>query len=208
MQAMAVLLLEMAYEGKHLKNEKADLIGCIKKLILWLRTMGVNDPVAARAYQVVWRILKTCSPSLQSQANELLADAGDAPHQARPSQGFRKPMKQPHAGIWQTPYFDNPSLATPRAVDPRLFQQRTVDPFPGAQSGTFEDFTADQALYPPAFGNPFVTSFDEGAPVVNLENLWTGPGSTGSSEIDFFNMNLYPNAHDLQPTMPPDLNQE
>ena len=53
MQSVPVLLLEMAYGENHLKDEKADIITCNKKMIKWLRAMQVNDPIAARAYHVV-----------------------------------------------------------------------------------------------------------------------------------------------------------
>jgi hypothetical protein len=74
MQAMAVLLLEMAYEHKHLKEEKFDIATCIKRMIRWLHAMRENDPVASRAYDVVYKILKSCVPKLQDQVRDIMAD--------------------------------------------------------------------------------------------------------------------------------------
>lgn len=195
MQSMAVMLLEMAYEGKHLKDEKVDLVACIKKLICWLRAMSIHDPVADRAYRVVYRILRQCTPSLQKQANELLADEGKPPQQDRNSRDFHQSTKQPPSGLWQAQDFPE---ATPTALDPRLSQQPTANSFPVDSSGAYEEFASDQAMLPQMFGNPFVTSFDQGAPVVNMQNLWMAQRPTGQFNMDFFDMSIYQNPQQMQ----------
>ncbi|KAE8837832.1 hypothetical protein PTNB73_04160 [Pyrenophora teres f. teres] len=166
MQTMAVLLLEMAYEGKHLAEEKPDIITCIKKMIRWLRAMQVNDPVAARAYDVVYKILNTCAPALREQVKELVADDQDqVPPPPPPHSAHRQNSTQrPQPDLWnasddtELPQEASQSLAPP-------FQQQFADPLypyhlPEHQSTSF------------AFGNPFVTSFDQGMPLVDIQNLW------------------------------------
>jgi hypothetical protein len=62
----------MAYANNNKETPNPNIIGSIKKLIRWLRALQYNDSVAARAYQVVWKILKAVAPELQAKANELL----------------------------------------------------------------------------------------------------------------------------------------
>ncbi|KAF1849131.1 uncharacterized protein K460DRAFT_280163 [Cucurbitaria berberidis CBS 394.84] len=200
MQSMAVLLLEMAYEGKNLTNDKPDLVASIKKLLSCLRVMQVKDPVAARALQVVWRILKTCAPSLHSQANELLADEIGSPLQGQPSQDFHKSRKQTQQAPWQAPDFSNSPIGNPAALDPRLFQPQTTDPLSDEQSGVYQSFAPDPVQLPQVFGHPFVTSFDQGAPIVDMQKLWADPTSEGQFNMDFFDMNMYQRQQHTQQT--------
>ncbi|CAO2653872.1 Nn.00g106050.m01.CDS01 [Neocucurbitaria sp. VM-36] len=198
MQSMAVLLLEMAYRGEHLKDEKMDLVECIKKLIRWLRAMQIHDLVAARAYQVVWRILKTCAPSLQSQANELLAEEPESAHQSPPVQPFYTSTKQPYSEPWQPPYYADSQTGDPAALDPRLLQQESLNPLSVDQYDMLPYSTTDPVRLPQAFGNLFVTSFDQGAPVVNMQNLWPPQKIEGYYNMPFFDMNLYQNQQNMQ----------
>ncbi|KAI4667152.1 uncharacterized protein J4E79_001836 [Alternaria viburni] len=151
MQSVAVLLLEMAYEGKHLKDERDDILTCIKKMIRWLRAMKVSDPVAARAHDVVYKILNTCAPALREQVKELIAD--DTGWTSRPAKPTRS---APQSASWEEmpPNFP-PPLSQDHFMDPLL-----PYPLPEQQPTSF------------AFGNPFMTNFDQGVPLVDMQQLW------------------------------------
>lgn len=151
MQSVAVLLLEMAYEGKHLKDERDDILTCIKKMIRWLRAMKVSDPVAARAHDVVYKILNTCAPALREQVKELIAD--DTGWTSQPAKPTRS---APQSTSWEEmpPNFP-PPLSQDHFMDPLL-----PYPLPEQQPTSF------------AFGNPFMTNFDQGVPLVDMQQLW------------------------------------
>jgi hypothetical protein len=183
MQTMAVLLLEMSYEGKQLKEEKADLIQCIKKMIAWLRAMRVNDPVAARAYDVVFKILKTCAPILQEQVKSLLADDKGSdypPH--RPSEP-QNSVAEPSSDHWDHLGYTGYPSASQEGFPPQSLQEPLRDPlysYPpaGQQPATF------------AFGNPFFTNFDQGVPLTDLQNLWWHTAPVGGPNMDSSEMVL------------------
>lgn len=162
MQSVAVLLLEMAYEGKHLKDERDDILTCIKKMIRWLRAMKVSDPVAARAHDVVYKILNTCAPALREQVKELIAD--DTGWTSRPAKPTRS---APQSASWEEmpPNFP-PPLSQDHFMDPLL-----PYPLPEQQPTSF------------AFGNPFMTNFDQGVPLVDMQQLWWQ--SAPLSHLDF-----------------------
>ena len=203
MQAMAVLLLEMAYRDNDVKNSDPSMTESIKKLIRWLRAMQHDDPVAARAYHVIWKILKGCAPALQSQANDLLAlDEKPNPQ----PQGPRGPQStfnaQETKQALRRGYYYDPMDAT-GAFDPQPFQQQPLDDLAGYQDGLHTFFPPDEHLTPMAFGNPFYTSFDQGAPVVNMQDLWgtTEPSSAFDSGVA--NLNISQNRNEGQ--MDPDI---
>ncbi|CAI9629556.1 unnamed protein product [Alternaria burnsii] len=166
MQALAVLLLEMAYEGKHLKDEKADILACIKKMIRWLRAMKANDPVAARAHDVVYKILNTCAPVLREQVKELVDDDNNWTSQpARPARSGASPTFQSQSTSWDTPSGTGYSEEMPPNYPPPLSHDHFVDPLLQYPLST-------QQLTPSTFGNPFFTSFDQGVPIVEMQQLW------------------------------------
>ncbi|KAI1529248.1 hypothetical protein PtrSN001C_009138 [Pyrenophora tritici-repentis] len=151
---MAVLLLEMAYEGKHLAEEKADIITSIKKMIRWLRAMRVNDPVASRAYDVVYKILNTCAPALREQVKELVADDQDQAPQPPHSAHLRNSTLRSQPDLWNTPDVTDFLQEASQGLALPPFQQQFAGPlypyhWSEHQSTSF------------AFGNPFVTSFDQ-----------------------------------------------
>ncbi|RMZ69507.1 fungal specific transcription factor domain-containing [Pyrenophora seminiperda CCB06] len=161
MQAMAVLLLEMAYEGKHLADEKADIITCIKKMMRWLRAMQVSDPVAARAYGVVYKILNTCAPALRAQVKELIADDQDQGHQ---SSYPRNSMLPSQSELWNASDDTGFSQEASQSFVPPPLQQQYMDPLYPSHVPEFQSTSF-------AFGNPFVTNFDQGMPLVDMQNL-------------------------------------
>ncbi|KAG9186065.1 hypothetical protein G6011_02621 [Alternaria panax] len=184
MQALAVLLLEMAYEGKHLKDEKADIIACIKKMIRWLHAMKVNDPVAARAHDVIYKILNTCAPALREQVKELVADDIDWVSQpSHPSRSGASSTANPQSASWNAPGSSVYSQEMPPNYPPPLSHDHFMDPLlpyavPGSQP------------MPYAFGNPFTTSIDQRVPMVDMQHLWW-------HSAPFTNLGLNPSEMDL-----------
>ncbi|KAI4622305.1 hypothetical protein J4E83_005047 [Alternaria metachromatica] len=179
MQSLAVLLLEMAYEGKHLKDEREDIMGCIKKMIRWLRAMKANDPVAARAHDVVYKILNTCAPALREQVKELIADDTEWTSQpAQPARSARPSTFTSQSTSWDATGAAGYSQELPPNFPPPLSEAHFMDPLlsypmPAQQPTSF------------AFGNPFMTSFDQGVPLIDMQQLWW-------QSAPLSNLGLYP----------------
>lgn len=183
MQALAVLLLEMAYEGKHLKGEKADILACIKKMIRWLRVMKASDPVAARAHDVVYKILNTCAPALREQVKELVADDNDWTSQPTQPAHSGASTFYPQSTSWDTPSGTGYSEEMPPNYPPPLSHDHFVDPL-------LQYPLPMQQPTPFTFGNPFFTSFDQGAPIVEMQQLWWQSAPFSYLDWDASGMNL------------------
>jgi hypothetical protein len=176
MQTMAVLLLEMAYEGKHLKEEKESIIQCLKKMIAWLRAMQVNDPVAARAYAVVFKILKTCAPALREQVRSLFEDDLDSEFPTQDAAASQDSMKG-SSSDWDQMGFANYPSGNHEGCPPLIYQEPSMDPL-------YPYPPAEQQPMAYAFGNPFFTSFDQGAPLIDMQSLWWQSVSSGDTSIE------------------------
>ncbi|CAN9480850.1 unnamed protein product [Alternaria alternata] len=196
MQALAVLLLEMAYEGKHLKDEKADILACIKKMIRWLRAMKANDPVAARAHDVVYKILNSCAPVLREQVKELIDDDSNWTSQpAQPARSGASSTFQSQSTSWDTPSGTGFSEEMPPNYPPPLSHDHLVDPLLQYPLPT-------QQPTPSTFGNPFFTSFDQGVPIVEMQQLWWHSAPFSNLDWDASEMNLSQQQqmhHQMQP---------
>ncbi|KAI4947324.1 hypothetical protein J4E91_006676 [Alternaria rosae] len=184
MQSLAVLLLEMAYEGKHLKDEREDIMACIKKMIRWLRAMKANDPVAARAHDVVYKILNTCAPALREQVKELIADDTVWTSQsAQPARSGGSSTFTSPSSTWNAPGATGYSQEMPPNFPPPLSQDHFMDPLlqyplPVQQPTSF------------AFGNPFMTNFDQGVPLVDMQQLWWQSAPLSNLTFNPSEMNL------------------
>ncbi|XP_014555881.1 hypothetical protein COCVIDRAFT_38446 [Bipolaris victoriae FI3] len=175
MQSMAVLLLEMSYEGQNLKDDKENIMKCIKKLMSWLRALRVNDPVASRAHGVVYKILNTCAPSLREQVKELMNDDGDQPSQSRTwerSQDFNIPQQE----SW-----DTSSEPIYPAVSSQTFPPFLSEQFPDPIYPYPIEYDQSMAF---SFGNPFTTTFDQGPPILDMQNLWWQSASSANMSLD------------------------
>jgi len=175
MQAMAVLLLEIAYR-ENLKDDDQHLIEHIARLIRWLHALQRNDPMAANAHKIVRKILKSCAPSLKYQANILLngdvrsnpqADVSlNAPRDYNQSQNWSQ-QGLDHNNVYGTTMQDN-------TINPDRLQytQRPVnvwsDNSPIATNPTWPQNHASSSL----FRTHFHTSFDQDTPLVDLNNIW------------------------------------
>jgi hypothetical protein len=197
MQSMAVLLLEMAYGNKDMKASDPSMTSSIKKLIRWLRAMQHNDPVAARAYKVTWKILKACAPTLQAQANDLLAmEEEDAP----PTNSYQNPSAaydNPGTAHWpQAEPFDS-AMEDTGSFDPQLFSQSSYDAIAGYPYDSNTFYEADQNPIPMVFGNPFFTSFDQGAPVVDIQDLWASQVTSSTHGTNLSQLNIRQDQHEI-----------
>ena len=181
MQSTAVLLLEMAYKAQDITKDASSATRSIRKLIRWLQAMQENDLVAARAYEVVWRILKACAPVLQAEVNKIIALDGEEDSQANSPQC---PQNEQATAYWQQPdLFQNPMVSS-GTFDPSAFYQQPFDPLFEYQPVTYTSSFANQNSTPMPFGNPFFTSFDQIVPVVNIQDLWSSPPISGHFRPD------------------------
>jgi hypothetical protein len=172
---MAVLLLEMAYEGKHLMEEKENIVQCLKKMIAWLRAMQVSDPVAARAYEVVFKILQTCAPALQEQVRNLFEDDLDSEYPPQGPAASQDSMEGSSSGYWQHTGYRGYPVASHEGFPPHT--QEFMGPL-------YSYPQAEQQPMTHAFGNPFFTSFDQSAPLIDMRSLWWQSASSGDPSLD------------------------
>jgi hypothetical protein len=138
MQAMAVFLLEMSFEGTNTTQNSEELSESIAKLVRWLRFMSSRNTVADRAYKVVMDMIKTGVPEVRIDISDVMVE-----EQARPSSNYHT----------ATTNVDTQS--------PTIFgEQQLIQAY-----GEFEPdqhFMLDPGLQMPSiFGTPFTTNFDQ-----------------------------------------------
>jgi hypothetical protein len=178
MQSAAVLLLKMAYRAEGARTGAPPVAPSIKKLIRWLRAMQKNDLVAARAYEVLWRILKACAPALQAQAADILAMDVEESEQENPEQQYPQDMFPEQAtstADWQQRGFFQNSTISSETFNSNSLRQQPFEPSPKHQS---DPYAAPPTAYNAAtmpFGNPFFTNFDQVVPVAEVQDLWQSP---------------------------------
>jgi hypothetical protein len=203
MQAVAILLLEAAHESTETRPSDPSTIESIKKLIRWLRAMQNNDPVAARAYHVIWKILKECAPALQPHANHLAF-----PEELLPRyQDSRSPLgafaAQQTTQVPPQRYYHDPIAATGACSAPS-FQLQPWDQASGYPNdmGTF--FPLSENSRAMTFGAPLFTNFAQGVPVFNMKDLWGNIGSSTAFDSVSVDMNTSQNRDKGQivPTTP------
>jgi hypothetical protein len=189
MQALAVLLLELSYG---FQDATPPMTAAIKKLIRWLRAMKRNDHVARRAYDVIWRILKNCAPSLQKQANDLLAQS-DVPepqpwgvHNMRSDFNVDRTARNPHQASPMDATFGGQAFQQQQ----QPLQQQQLGTFPGFQDDMTAYFPPDEQLPNMAFGTPFFTTWDQGAPVMSMQDLWNNAGTSNAFDTGLAGMQI------------------
>lgn len=176
MQCAAVLLLEIAYQGQHTKDNNAEITSDMQKLILWLHAMQPSDSVAGRAYQVLRKILHSVAPALQSKAAELLTEttASDTA-ETEPPRLFNPPYRQQQSRTdWaQGDFFDGSTSGTGHHYYPQAMNWNHQDTLQSSYNHlTYGSFPLEEFHVSNTFGNPFINHWDEGAPVVDIQNLW------------------------------------
>lgn len=190
MQSVAVLLLDIAYKAgsTKAKNNRKIMLD-LKKLMDWLRAMQHSDPVAARAYQVVRKIIKNSGPSFHDMTHVLLTedaivDSGVQPSSRNDSHG-EKEFELRQGNAWPQEENVATPTAAPATFDFQYYQQPVDNAAPGFAAAQYFWPPQDQFHFPTTFGNPFVNPFDQGAPVVNTADLWADPGiSTSMGDIN------------------------
>ena len=75
--------------------------------------------------------------------------------------------------------------------DTQSIQQQEMDPLPGYGFASYPYFAREQIQMPMTFGNPFVTSFDEGVPVVNMQDLWLDAVPSGGLSMEFADISIF-----------------
>jgi hypothetical protein len=184
MQSVAVMLLDLAYRAKSEKTDNSETILALKKLMEWLRAMQHNDPVADRAYQIVRKIIQTSGPAFQEVTRVLLTeDTKRSPGTQSSSRNdshndrmyeFRQGDDWPQEEALAT------AAENPGAFDLQYYPQLGNSVSPEFSEAQYFWPTQDQFNFPSTFGNPFINSFDQGAPVINMADLWANPGLSTS----------------------------
>lgn len=196
MQCTAVLLLEAAYQDRHTEKHNDEITADIRKLMSWLHAMEKNDPVARRAYEVVRKILRNVAPVLAAKATELLneypennQDAG-----AHAFDGFTPPHKQQSGAGWaQGNHFHSTTPTTGHQYYPS--QQTTGLDQNHTSTSAYDDSTYANSStghyhMSSTFGNPFLNSWDEGPPVIDMHNIWHTPAFNNDYPEDLSDMDL------------------
>jgi hypothetical protein len=191
---MAVLLLEMAYESKEVKESNPNITASIKKLVRWLRAMQHNNPIAAEAYKVVWKILKACASHLQPQVDEILAFDQETTLNPSDILQYHPDNIADEATVpWLEGDLEYNPINAAEVVGPQLFQYPPLNDRPnfntGINLGTY--YPHDELLTPLPFINPFSTSFDQGAPIVDMQDLWSAAEPANLYDPTFADMNMY-----------------
>lgn len=196
MQALAVLLLEVFYDGAHASITSAQIIQSVKKLLLWLRSMRCYNALAVGAYKVIIDILEGSTLSVagdiidylylaEGEADPVTNQSFQIPitqtFQAPMSHPFQEPMTQPLQAPanqfndgnlfdsidWQADEY--PNAANPGAT-PQA--QSTEGQHQFIVDGLYSDpyFFSDNLLHLAASNrNPFMTSFDQPNPLVGQD---------------------------------------
>jgi hypothetical protein len=138
MQAIAVFLLEMSFEGTETNQNGEELSENIEKLVRWLRFMSSRSVVAERAYKVVLGIMKTDAARVHTDKSELVARGQVIP-----------PSNYPTATT-------NTGTQSATSVEEEQLEQESEI------SELDQYFMLDPALQMPSvFGNPFNSDFDQ-----------------------------------------------
>jgi hypothetical protein len=184
MQSVAVMLLDLAYKAKSEKTDNSETILALKKLMEWLHAMHNNDPVAGRAYQIVRKIIQTSGPAFQEITRVLLTK------DTKPSPGTQSSSRNDshndrmyefrQGDAWPQEEALATAAENPGAFDLQYYPQLVNSVSPEFSEAQYFWSTQDQFNFPSTFGNPFINSFDQGAPVINMADLWANPGPSTS----------------------------
>jgi choline dehydrogenase-like flavoprotein len=203
MQCAAVLLLEMGYQTRHVKDNNASITADIQKLINWLHAMQHNDPVAARAHHVVRRILQNVAPILQDKAAELLDEGLATSVSNAQTSGFLDTSRGGrNTGVdWaQVNLVDGSASVSGHQYYPHSADQ---DYFGTAQASqghpTYGNYSLDDLQLSGTFGNPFINSWDEVIPLAGIQDQWHNTGTAAvNHEGDIEDMNFFPGSNEEQ----------
>jgi hypothetical protein len=183
----------MAYESRETKSSDPNITASIKKLVRWLRAMQHNDPIAAKAFKVIRKILKACASHLQPQVDDILAF--DEETTVKPSD-----IHQDHLIIsedeatepWLQGDLEYNPVDLAGDTRPQTFQHPPLNDLPGFSTGNnlSKSHPEGRIMTPLPFVNSFFTSFDQGAPVVDMQDLWSPPGPANPYDPALSDMNM------------------
>jgi hypothetical protein len=197
MQSMAILVLEITYRGQDANIDDLSITKLIGKLILWLRAMQINDPVAARAYEVLWSILKVSAPTLQAEVNDLLALDGEDVSQAHSVQCPQGIFAEQNTEHWQqTDSFHDPTVDG-KTFGPGSFQQQPFDPISVNQCNTHAYSLANQNSTSIPYGNASYVGFSENMPIIATQDIWQDNEIYNSFRADGPRPNHAQNRHEV-----------
>lgn len=184
MQCTTVLLLETTYQSREPSTVDSNILAAIKKMIRWLRAMEENDPIAAKALKVLQKLLRGVAPNLQAVARDLLVSDEDLiplVHHVSPERPPRLPLSQP----------TEPSLPLELRTDPAILDEPGTTN-PQAQRDTFglspdmnQIYSSHTQPLAMAFGNPFLTYFDQDMPFAVMEDPWVDSVNPGIFNPDW-----------------------
>ncbi|KAF2109257.1 fungal-specific transcription factor domain-containing protein [Lophiotrema nucula] len=180
MQALVVLLLELAFQSTTSPRPHQHIVTSLKKLVRLLASMRANNAMARRAYtiiSVVMEKMRTTAPDeiseILSGAEGLISPIPDPPDLASNYQQNLHPGMQNLGEQYQTHgaqgahYLHNPGipfqdpLANPSRFNPNFMPlEGQMDPFPA-----FLDVWSSSPTPNPPYPNLFVTNFDESNPL-------------------------------------------
>jgi hypothetical protein len=163
MQAITVLLLELAQGTSYLSEDTAHVTACMEKLVQWLNTMKIVDAVAENAHKIVCDMLSKHEQFARkiSPGSWLLETFVAEPNtfNTMPSQLHNTNNTDPRLSgesAYNPMPFNNDDLYS--GANEGLFDLNNLadplnDPFGGIQFS--------QAQYPLFYGNQFTTLFDQ-----------------------------------------------
>jgi hypothetical protein len=143
MQAITVLLLELAQGTIHWPTDPSNIATCVEKLTRWLKAMSSNDVVSERAYNIVCKMLSKHKQSREDVATGQLATEMEQPYNEPAAASYM--ASQANSGN-----FDLNSQARPLNKPPA-------------------DFLFGQTQLPLFFGDHFMTKFDQGTDYYGLD---------------------------------------
>lgn len=213
MQCAAVLLLELGYQTRHIKDNNTSITADIQKLINWLHAMQQNDPVAERAHHVVRRILLNVAPILQDKAAELLDEGLADSASGRRTSGFFDTLRGgQNTGVdWaQENLFDGSASVSGHQYYPRSADQSYFGTAQSTQGySAFGNYSLDDLQLSGTFGNPFINSWDETIPLAGIPSQWYNTGTAPvDQEEDVGDMNHYPGSNGEQVHLQQQQNQQ
>jgi hypothetical protein len=163
MQAITVLLLELAQGAIHWPTDPSNIATCVEKLTRWLKAMKSNDIVSERAYNIVCKMLGKHEQSREDVAtSQWAAEMAEQPYNEPTAASYM--ASQPYNDLDLQYLQETPCLDT-------YFND---DYYSQANSGTFDlnslarplneppaDFLFGQAQLPLFFENHLMTNFDQ-----------------------------------------------
>jgi hypothetical protein len=154
MQAITVLLLELAQGTSYLSEDTPHVTACMEKLVQWLNTMRIVDGVAENAHKIVCDMLSKHEQFVRkiSPGSWLLETFVAVPNTFSNMSSQLQTNPDPQLSTY--PFNDNLyTAANQESFDLNTLADPLNNPFGNIQFG--------QAQYPLFYGNQFATLFDQ-----------------------------------------------